>query len=103
MQIDEIQKLLKANQCVWTEHVSERMEQRNIVKEDVIRGILSGEIIEEYPDSYPFPSCLIWARLMNDKIIHIVVGCDQKSIYIISVYIPNELKFEKEFKIRRKK
>lgn len=61
-----------------------------------------GAIIEDYPDSYPFPSCLIWTKVANKRILHIVVGFDGMNIYIISVYIPDKTKFERNFKIRRR-
>ena len=62
----------------------------------------SREIIEDYPDDFPHPSCLIFGFTINDKIIHVVAGSDVKYIYIITAYFPNTIKFEKDLKTRRK-
>lgn len=101
MQIETIRELVRSNRMIWTKHVKERIRQRGITKEEVIKGILGGEIIEKYPNDYPFPSCLIWAKFADNKIIHVVVGYNGNSIYVISVYIPDETKFKENFKVRR--
>lgn len=44
-------------------------------------GIATGEIIEDYPEDYPNPSCLIFGYNVNGRILHIVAGCDN-IIYI---------------------
>ncbi len=60
----------------WSVHASERIQQRGIFREDVINAIKTGEIIEHYPDDYPYPSCLVLGMAANGKYLHIVCGCD---------------------------
>ena len=103
MRIETIQELVKAGKVRWTIHAREKAEARGITEREVIIGIINGEIIEEYPNDYPYPSCLIWSNVLMEKIIHIVVGICDEYIRIITVYIPNETKFEANFKIRRGK
>ena len=74
------------------------MQERDISRADVKKCVLEGEIIEDYPDA----SCLIFGYTINDKIIHVVAGSDGKYIYIITAYFPNTIKFENDFKTRRK-
>ena len=38
------------------------MHERGIRRADVIRCLESGEIIEDYPDDFPHPSCLVFGR-----------------------------------------
>ena len=38
--------------------------------DDVMNAINNGEIIEQYPDDYPFPSCLILGITINDEYVH---------------------------------
>ena len=64
--------------------------------------VLKWEIIEDYPDDFSHPNCLIFGYTINDKIIHIVAGSDGKYIYIITAYFPNTIKFENDLKTRRK-
>ena len=39
----------------------------------------------------------------NGRILHIVAGCDNINIYIITAYYPNTKKFEDDLKTRRKR
>lgn len=39
---------------------------------------------------------------MNEKVIHVVAGCDEEYIYIITSYYPNTIKFKDDLKTRRK-
>ena len=58
-------------------------------------------IIEDYPDDFPHPSCLIFGYTVNNKIIHVVVSMDKESIGIITVYYPSTEKFESDLKTRK--
>ena len=88
---------------LWTQHCLQRMQERDISRDDVKNGIATGEIIEEYPDDFPNPSCLIFGYNVNDRILHIVAGCDNINIYIITAYYPDTRKFEDDLKTRRKR
>ena len=39
---------------------------------------------------------------INNRILHIVAGCDSINIYIITAYYPDTKKFEEDLKTRRK-
>lgn len=90
------------SKIIWTKHCLERMQERDISRADVKNGIATGEIIEEYPEDYPNPSCLIFGYTVNNRILHIVAGCDNINIYIITAYYPDIRKFEDDLKTRRK-
>ena len=102
MNLEIYQKLCSESKVLWTQHCLQRMQERDISRADVKNGIATGEIIEDYPDDFPHPSCLIFGYTINDKIIHVVAGSDGKYIYIITAYFPNTIKFEKDLKTRRK-
>ena len=48
----------------------------------------SGEIIEEYPDDGPYPSCLIFGRTQEGRPLHVVCApvMDEGRLIIITVY-----------------
>ena len=46
------------------------MQERDISRADVKKCVFEGEIIEDYPDDFPHPSCLIFGYTINDKINH---------------------------------
>lgn len=50
---------------------------------------MTGEIIEQYDDSYPYPSCLIYGINLEGKIIHIVCGSNDTELWIIKAYYPD--------------
>ena len=50
---------VQAGRLEWQRHVLERMAQRDISQQDVLKILLNGQIIEDYPSDWPFPSALI--------------------------------------------
>ena len=103
MNLEIYQKLCAESKILWTQHCLQRMQERDISRADVKNGIATGEIIEDYPDDFPNPSCLIFGYNVNGRILHIVAGCDNINIYIITAYYPDTKKFEDDLKTRRKR
>ena len=56
--IEELQKICIPENIIMTMHAAKRLEQRGISLKEVMDCIMTGEIIEQYPDDYPYPSCL---------------------------------------------
>ena len=102
MKIEDIKRISENGNILWTTHCLERMGERDITRADVKNCISYGEIIEEYPDDFPNPSCLVFGMSLDNKILHVVVGFDEKYLYIITAYYPTEEKFEPDMKTRRK-
>ncbi len=103
LNIDIIKQLIKDRKIRWTNHVIIRLLQRQISQKDIEIAMLNGEIIEEYEDSYPYPSCLVYGINMNNKVIHIVCGTNGEELWIITAYYPNELEWERDLKTRKEK
>lgn len=102
MDIERIRKSVVGGLISWQKHALTRMLERNISRNEVKEAICSGEIIEEYPDDYPFPSCLMFYSDL--KPLHIVLSYNQanQTAYIITVYRPDLNHFESDFKTRRR-
>ena len=92
------------NRIIWGKHSYIRINERFTTKDEIISAISVGEIIEDYSDDKPFPSCLIFG-MVNNRPIHVVVAYDEKNetIFIITLYEPNVQVFESDLKTRRKK
>ena len=101
MTIEIVRNFIKDKKIKWTTHCVEKMGERDIARADVIKCISDGEIIEDYPDDYPHPSCLIYGKDNSGRAIHVVVGFDEELLYIVTAYIPNIIKFEEDLKTRR--
>lgn len=101
MRIDDLKSILDTNHLLWTTHCLQRMGERDIQRADVINCIRNGEIIEDYPDDYPNPSCLVFGFTCSGRILHVVAGSDGTHIFIITAYFPSAEKFESDMKTRR--
>ena len=101
LKIEELRKLCNDETIQMTSHVIQRCRERRIKYEDIKYCIMNGEIIENYPNDYPFPSALVLGFLVNSKHLHIVVGLTDDSIWIITAYYPDLSKWKKDFKTRK--
>ena len=95
--IEEIRSLCQQGKIEWTNHVQQRILQRGITRQDVKEAVVNGEIIEDYPNDYPFPSCL----MLGKNRLHVVCGIGIGILWIITAYRPTEDKWEKDLKTRR--
>ena len=84
-----------------TQHAFKRLRERKITIDDIINGIKNGEIIEDYPDDYPYPSCLVLGFSLNDTHIHIVCGVGDNKLWLISAYYPTLDLWEDDYKTRK--
>lgn len=100
MQIEALRKIAEdSDHVILTQHSAARLLEH----EDVIAAISGGEIIEQYPDDYPHPSCLILGFSVAEKYLHVVCGTDGEYLWIITAYYPSTDKWESDYKTRRKK
>jgi len=102
IKVSDIKSLVIRNRIVWTDHLTLRFIERGIKRADVLECIEKCEIIEKYPDLYPSPACLIYALLKSGKALHVVVGIKDELLYIITAYYPTLVKWENDFKTRKK-
>ncbi|MGN0620052.1 MAG: DUF4258 domain-containing protein [Ruminiclostridium sp.] len=100
--IEELRKLNAAEHYAVTEHARIRLLERRITLDDVMSCVANGEIIEQYEDDKPLPSCLVLGMEVRGKYIHIVVSHDDEFIYLITAYYPDKQQWNSDFKTRRK-
>ena len=103
IEINDFRELCSSGKIHWTEHGLKRIQIRDILRDDVKNCIMNGEIIEEYPDDYPYPSALIFGHKLTGEIIHVVCGFDGKMLYFVTAYEPTTEKFMEDLRTRRKK
>lgn len=99
--IETLKKYYHNDMVIVSEHASERFRQRNIKARDIKHAIFNGEIIEQYPDDFPFPSCLILGKTTDGQNIHIVMSDEGSMSRIITAYYPDKNKWNADFKIRK--
>ncbi|GAB4540254.1 MAG: DUF4258 domain-containing protein [Anaerolineales bacterium] len=87
MDILEIQKEVRADNVFFSEHAVRRMAKRDISDDEVVNALLSGEIIEEYPDDKYSPSFLVLGETKGKRPLHVVCSLPPR-VRIITVYQP---------------
>jgi hypothetical protein len=104
VEYDEIRKYLANSR--FTDHARREMEAEPLGMiriEEVLQALDRGEILEEYPDDVPYPSCLVLGRTATGRPIHVVcapVAAEQRVI-IITTYQPDPARWDEEFRHRR--
>ncbi len=83
-------------------HAVQRMFERKVSVGNVARALRSGETIEDYSAEMPEPSRLILG-FQGKRPFHMVASENPKTneVTIVTVYIPDPHKWDKNFKGRR--
>ena len=101
--IENLRKLCIEDKIKWSRHALKRLRERGITIANFKQCLMCGEIIKQYPDDRPTPSCLILGWITPETSMHIVVGSDNEYIYAITAYFPSKDEWEDDMKTRREK
>ena len=99
IELSRLRALCTAGKINWTRHSLIRMLQRDITREEVKAAVMRGRIIEEYPQDYPYPSCLLLH--VREKPLHVVCGAGDGQLWIITVYRPDPSQWEEDLSTRK--
>ncbi len=93
---------MKFKKIMFSGHAVRRMFEREINKQSVLEVLRQGDIIAEYPEDTPFPSCLMLGFVENTP-LHVVAALDdfEQTCYIITVYVPDSGLWDSSYKNRR--
>ena len=100
--LEQFSAAIQKGAVEWHRHALERMLERGIARRDVMDVLLTGDVIEEYPTDYPYPSVLMLGK-PHGMPLHVVAAFDDdlKTVYIITAYSPDVLHFLDDYKTRR--
>lgn len=98
--LEQLRALNKPETMVITQHSRKRFAERGIALADVCEAINTGTIIEDYPNDFPFPSCLILGK-SHKMNLHICASINDGMIYIITAYVPDPAKWGADLKTRK--
>jgi hypothetical protein len=101
MEIEEIRVKITVEEYRFSDHAVKRMIKRNIERIEIEEAVITGEIIEEYPDDKYSPSCLIYGRTKSNRHLHVQVSIPP-TVVIITAYEPDESEWINN-RVRRKK
>ena len=103
MDIRELQGFCHDECVAITKHARIRLAERDISIADVQKAIKTGEIIEQYEDDKPYPSCLLLGLTNQSTYIHVVASLGSGYLYIITAYYPDENEWKSDLKTRKEK
>ena len=91
-----IRAAARAGRIKWRYHALLRAYQRGIGREQALRVLQQGEIIEQRPRAKPFPKCLLMAVVEPNRPLFMSVGYDQARDYlhVITVHWLDPRKWE---------
>jgi len=95
----QIQDKIKKGEYRFSDHAVKKMIERSIDRYEVEQTVLTGEIIEDYPDDKYSPSCLIYRRTRKDRDLHVQISFPPL-VVVITTYEPDPAEWI-DFKIRR--
>jgi hypothetical protein len=99
--IETIKELSASGRIQWTSHALVRIFQRNIPQKDIKKALADGEIIEQYEEDYPYPSCIVLGPKRGANNLHVVCGIGDEKLWIITAYKPDREIWDESLKQRR--
>ena len=89
--VDDIVKAIQSDCVNITVHARKEAKEDSLMLDDIFFSICHGEIIENYPDDFPYPSCLIYGMTSSGDPIHSVWAYDSEDAIavLITVYRPD--------------
>jgi len=102
MNIDWIKEQVKKGNYQLRVHAIEKASLRGFNPLDIKETILSGRIIETYPNDNRGESCLVYGTNKDGRNIHVVCGMAHSTLWIITVYEPDAEEWIDAIERRRK-
>ena len=72
MNIEDIADSIRHERVRITSHARIEAMADSLSFDEIVHSVSTGEIIEDYPDDWPHPSCLIYGKLPNGEPVHSV-------------------------------
>lgn len=95
MQISDIIQAIHKNQVNITAHARREARNDSLLIDEIFFAAQHGEIIEDYPDDKPYPSCLIYGSNKIGQPVHSVWAFDELNqlAILITVYRPDPVRW----------
>ena len=102
MEIADIISAIQSNRIRISDHADEAVESDRLTFDEVYFSVLHGEIIEDYPDDKPYPSCLVYGQTFSSDPVHTVWAFNDENQWavLITVYRPDPKRWN-DFRERR--
>ena len=104
MDIENIINAIRESRVRITDHTDEEAFDDSLTYDEIYSSIIQGEVIENYSNDKPYPSCLIMGKNFSGEPIHSVWAYNPENLWavLITVYRPDPERWV-DWKIRVKK
>jgi len=92
--IDWIKKCVETEAYFVSGHADKERQNENLILAEIEEALLTGRILEQYPDTGRGESCLVAGFNDRGKPVHVVCGRRGAKLVMITVYIPGPPKFK---------
>ena len=91
MDLANIINAIRHSRVRITDHADEEACDDGLTYEGIYSSVVQGEVIEDYADDKPYPSCLIFGRNFSGEPIHSVWAYNPENQWavLITVYRPD--------------
>jgi len=91
MKLSDIFQAIRSSRVRVTAHARKEAEADRLSLEQIYTTVVRGEIIEDYPNDTPYPSCLILGHTLAGKPVHSVwaYNAENQFAVLITVYRPD--------------
>ena len=105
MSIEEIAAAIGNDRVRVSDHADEKAAEQDLALDDILFTVLHGEILEDYPSDFPYPSCLVLGETVGGLVVHSVWAYNVRSGWavLITVYRPDSKRWINWRQRRREK
>jgi len=103
LEINALKQAIRDGKFRVSDHADEEANADSLLLDDVLESVLTGEIIEEYPTDWPYPSCLVLGFTGGREPVHSVWAYNAANAWavLVTVYRPDPRKWT-DWRFRRK-
>ena len=91
MNLGDIIDAIRNSRIRITNHTDEEAQADQLSFDEIFVSVFQGEIIEDYRDDRPYPSCLIYGETFSSDPVHSVWAYNQENQWavLVTVYRPD--------------
>jgi len=100
----KVQRAIAIRSYRITDHGAEEMIADDLLEADVVAATENAELIEDYPNAFPFPACLLLGWVAPKTPLHLVWAYEAARDYavLVTVYKPDPARWSADLRQRVK-
>lgn len=103
--LDRIRVLASEGKVRISEHGYDELAADGLLAREIVGGVATAEVVEEYPQHPRGPCVLLLQRLTDGRLVHTVWGVPARRVapaVLVTAYLPDPERWEPGFRRRRR-